>query len=49
MDHPNFAHEQTRRDLEEGRAGPCKVCKTFMASDTDSFVCTSCKKDNKTS
>lgn len=42
MDHPNFAHDDTRKDLEAGRAGPCSNCGTYMAPAPD-FVCTSCR------
>lgn len=38
----NDTHELVRSDVEQGEAGPCKVCETLMASKADDFVCTSC-------
>ena len=35
-------HELVYNDIEQGEAGPCKVCETLMASKADDFVCTSC-------
>ena len=35
-------HEQVRKDIEEGHAGPCKSCGTNIATEQSGRLCPDC-------